>query len=226
MIVLRNLTKIYSYNRIRKAVLRDINVTFPSGKAIGLLGRNGAGKTTLMKVIAGLSLPTWGEVLTDGDISFPIGIAGSVHPNLTGAQNVRFVARLYGADTDALQEFVQDFAELGHHFYAPVRSYSSGMRSRLSFGINMGLTFDTYLVDEATAAGDASFVEKSRALFAERMRHAGAIFVSHSTTQIRAFCESGAVLERGRLTYFDDLDEAIWTHERNLGIQRKPVTVP
>lgn len=209
MIVLRNLTKTFSMNGHRKTVADNLNAVFPSGVAVGLLGRNGAGKSTLLKLIAGTSSPTWGEVLSTGSISFPVGLASSLHNDLTGAQNTRFVARIYGADTESLMDWVEDFAELGQHFHLPVRSYSSGMKGRLSFGINMGLAFDTYLIDEVTAAGDAAFKKKSAEVFNARMENAGAIFVSHSMGQVRELCSAGAMLENGKLYYYEDVEEAI-----------------
>lgn len=216
MIVLRNLTKVFSMHGRRKVVANNINMTFPSGVSVGVLGRNGAGKSTLLRMVAGLSSPTSGEILTDGSISFPVGMASSTHPDLTGAQNTRFVARLYGADTEALLDFVEDFSELGSHFHLPVRSYSSGMKGRLSFGINMGLKFDTYLVDEVTATGDASFREKSSKIFRDRTRDAGALFISHSVGHLREMCDAGAVLEGGELTYYEDVEEAIDHHRHNM----------
>ncbi len=185
MIVLRNLTKAYRLNGHRKIVAHQINAVFPSRISVGLLGRNGAGKSTLLKMLAGTADPTSGEILTDGQISFPVGFAGSFHPDMTGAQNTRFVARIYGANTDALMGYVDDFAELGHHFHLPLRSYSSGMRSRLAFGVSMGLSFDTYLIDEITAVGDAAFKRKSKQVFLDRMSRAGAIFASHSNGLLR-----------------------------------------
>lgn len=217
MIVLRDLTKVYRLNGRRKVVLQGANAVFPGGVSVGLLGRNGAGKSTLLNMIAGIVAPTSGQILTDGEISYPVGLASAMHPDLTGAQNTRFVARIYGVDTEALIAFVQDFAELGDHFHLPVRSYSSGMKGRLSFGMNMGLEFDTYLIDEVTATGDAAFRDKSQAVFSERMGRAGAVFVSHSTGHLREMCQAGAVLENGRLEYFDDIDAAIARHEENLG---------
>ncbi len=209
MIVLQNLTKTFVMRGQRKTVLNNVNAIFPSKVSVGLLGRNGAGKSTLLQMIAGTTNPTSGQVLTDGRISFPVGFSGSFHPDLTGAQNTRFVARVYGVDTDALSAYVQDFAELGGHYYLPIRSYSSGMRSRLAFGVSMGLQFDTYLIDEVTAVGDASFKNKSEAVFLDRMQRSGAVFVSHSTGMLRQMCTAGAVLENGTLSYFDDIEEAI-----------------
>jgi ABC-type polysaccharide/polyol phosphate transport system ATPase subunit len=215
MIVLENLTKSFYMHGVRTTVADDVSVVFPTGKSVGLMGRNGAGKSTLLKILAGTTNPTSGRVLSDGSVSFPVGLASSMHPNLTGAQNVRFVARIYGVDTDALTKFVRDFADIGNHFFLPVRSYSSGMRGRITFGINMGLKFDTYLIDEVTAVGDAQFAEKSREVFLDRLNNAGAVFVSHSMTILRRMCTAGAVLEKGKLLYFEDLEEAIEVHERN-----------
>lgn len=216
MIVLRNLTKTFSHKGQKKVVADNLNALFPSKISVGLLGRNGAGKSTLLKIIAGTSGPTSGEILSDGTISFPIGFSGSFHPDMTGAQNTRFIARIYGIDADFLAAYVADFAELGQHFYQPFRSYSSGMKSRLSFGVSMGLSFDTYLVDEITAVGDASFKAKSRAVFLDRMQKSGALFVSHSTGMLREMCTAGAVLEGGHLTYFADIDDAIALHKENM----------
>lgn len=216
MIVLENLTKIYWLQGNRKVVLEEANAVFPSRTSIGLLGRNGAGKSTLLRLIGGTILPTSGQILSDGRISFPVGFAGSFHPDMTAAQNVRFVARIYGVDTDALIDFVEDFAELGKHFNLPIRSYSSGMRSRLTFGLSMGLKFDTYLIDEVMSVGDAAFRSKAEAVFAERLRNAGSVFVSHSMDAMRLMCKSGAVLEGGKLTFFPEINEAIEVHEFNM----------
>lgn len=216
MIVLENVSKIFYSRHVKNVVFQDLNAVFPSRTSVALLGRNGAGKSTLLQVISGALIPNSGRVLSDGNISFPIGLANSMHPHMSGAQNTKFIARIYGADTDALKNFVEDFAELGEKFYLPVKTYSSGMRARLLFGINMGLKFDTYLVDEVSAVGDAAFREKSEFLFKERMKHSGAVFISHSMALVRRMCTAGAVLEKGRITYYDDLEEAIRAHHNNI----------
>lgn len=216
MIVLENLTKSFFMNGVRKTVFSNVNAVFPTGVSVGLLGRNGAGKSTLLNMIAGTSSPTSGHILTDGRISFPVGFAGSFHPDMTGAQNIRFVARIYNVDTEELMEYVRDFAELGGHFHLPLRSYSSGMKSRLSFGVSMGLHFDTYLIDEITAVGDAAFKRKAEAVFLDRMSRSAAIFVSHSVGTVRDMCTAGVVIEKGQLTYFDDVNEAIDRHVFNM----------
>lgn len=216
MIHLDRLTKTFHMGRDRKVVLQNTTLTFPSRTSIALLGRNGAGKSTLLRMIAGTIEPTSGQVLSSGTISYPVGFSGSFHRDLTGAQNAKFVARIYGVDTHALLDYVADFAELGPHFHQPIHTYSSGMRSRLAFGISMGIPFDTYLVDEVTSVGDANFRSKSQKVFVERMKQSGMLFVSHSPGQAREICQAGAVLERGKLTYYDAVDDALAHHARNM----------
>jgi len=216
MIEFRNLRKEFVLNGHRKVVIDDLNITLPTTISVALLGRNGAGKSTLLQLISGAMEPTSGEIISSGTISWPVGFAGSFHPDLTGYQNTKFIARVYGVDTQELASFVEEFAELGPNFYLPIRSYSSGMRSRLSFGVSMGIEFDTYLVDEVTSVGDASFREKSQILFNDRMKTSGAFMVTHNMEQVRAMCDVGVVLEHGRATYYEDLEEAITHHIRNM----------
>ncbi|UXU75121.1 MULTISPECIES: ABC transporter ATP-binding protein [unclassified Paracoccus (in: a-proteobacteria)] len=218
MIRLQNLTKIYRLKGRTTVVADNINAVFPTGASVGLLGRNGAGKSSLLRMIAGTMSPSSGRVISDGTISWPVGFAGSFHGDLTGAQNVRFVARIYGVDTDELVAYVEDFAELGKHYHQPFSSYSSGMRSRLAMGTSMGIHFDTYLVDEVTSVGDADFRAKSQRVFADRMSRSSAVVVSHSMPMIRQMCTMGAVLDQGRLTVFDNIEDAIAMHEAILRV--------
>ena len=216
MIRLDGLTKTFALRGQRRTVINRVTLDLPPGRAVALLGRNGAGKSTLLRLIAGTMRPSAGRVHLTGSVSWPVGYAGSFHGDLTGAQNARFIARIYGVDSDELVDFAQQFADLGPPFHLPFRSYSAGMKARLAFGVSMGIAFDTYLVDEVTAVGDAAFRAKSAALFRERMAHAGAVVVSHAMGQIRELCDAACVLEGGQLHYFDDLEEAIRCHERML----------
>ena len=216
MIRFENLTNSFWIRGERKIVIDNLNLTLPTGRSLALLGRNGAGKSTLLEVISGIQRADHGQVVSDGSMSWPVGLGGAFHRDLSGAENVRFVARIYGVDTDDLVTFVENFAELGPLYYSPMRTYSQGMRSRLTFGASMGIKFDTYLVDEVTAVGDKAVRDKSRALFADRMRHSSAIMVNHSMAQVRKFCNAGVVLEHGKMLYFEDLEEAIALHEAQL----------
>ncbi|MCR9067931.1 MAG: ABC transporter ATP-binding protein [Rhodobacteraceae bacterium] len=216
MVIFENLTKSYATHAGRKLVIDNLSCRLQTGKSLALLGRNGAGKSTLMQIIAGNIRPDCGRVLIEGSVSWPIGFAGAIHANLSGAQNTRFLARVYGVDTGELSDFVQGFAELGAHFHMPVRTYSSGMRSRLTFGISMGIAFDIYLIDEVTGAGDAAFREKSQEIFRDRIRNASAIMVNHNMPELREYCDAAILLENGKLSYFDDLEEAIAQHRANM----------
>ncbi len=217
---LENVTKTFRIKGRALPVLRDVTLTLPPRTGIALLGRNGAGKSTLLGLIAGTLAPDSGRVVTNGSVSWPVGFRGSFHRDLSGAQNTRFVARVYGVDTDALSDFVEDFAELGEHYHLPLRSYSSGMRARLSFGVSMGIAFDTYLIDEVTSVGDAAFKAKSREMLMDRLQDSGAVMVSHSMGKLREICTMGAVLEKGRLWWYADIDEAIAHHHANIGAGR------
>ncbi|SMX46415.1 ABC transporter ATP-binding protein [Actibacterium lipolyticum] len=222
MIQLCGVRKTYALRGKRKVVADGISATFPTGASVALLGRNGAGKSSLLRMIAGTMKPDKGRVTSTGSVSWPVGFSGSFHNELTGAQNTRFIARVYGTDTDALCEWVADFAELGDHFNLPVRTYSSGMRSRLAFGISMGVPFDTYLVDEVTSVGDATFKQKSEAVFAERLKTSGAIIVTHALGMVQRLCQHGAVLDEGKLTYYTNVNDAIRHHQAVVQPRQKP----
>lgn len=216
MIRLKNATKFVKAGSTRKYIISDVSLDIPRGRSIGLLGRNGAGKSTLLQLIAGTLRLDSGKIIRKAQVSWPLGFAGSFQPSMTGEQNVRFVARIYGVDTQKLIDYVAEFSELGHFFRMPVGTYSSGMKARLAFGVSMGIEFDYYLVDEITAVGDANFKRKSQLVFKEKLANSDVIMVSHSTGTIRDYCQTGIVLENGQLTYFEDVNDAIKQHDLNM----------
>lgn len=208
MIELDNVTKAYATQSGSNVVLDAVTFAFPPRTNLGVLGKNGAGKSTLLRLIAGTELPDSGDVLRRGSVSWPIGFSGGFNGSLSGEENCRFVARIYGADVDEVVGFTMDFAELGEYFHMPVKTYSSGMRARLAFGLSMAIEFDAYLVDEVTAVGDARFQQKCRDAFKERSDRSSVIIVSHQLTTIKDYCDHCAVLNRGRLHYFTSIEEA------------------
>src|ERR1700722_20531764 len=153
MIRLENVTKAYVTDGHRKVVLDNASVQIDTSLAYGIFGPNGAGKSTTLRLIAGTELPNSGRIRKDVRTSWPLGFAGGFHPQMTGRENITFVARIYGADVRHVIEFVEYFADLGHHLDLPVRTYSPGMQARLSFGLSMAIEFDCYLVDEIIAVG-------------------------------------------------------------------------
>ena len=210
MIRFRNVSKAFRLkDGTRKHITRDLTLNLPADRRVGLIGRNGAGKSTLLKMIGGTIRPDGGRIEAGGRVSWPMGFSGGFHPALTGRQNARFVARIYGADTDALIDYVEDFAELGEFLDAPFEKYSSGMKARLAFGVSMAAEFDCYLVDEITAVGDALFRKKCREVFTEKLSSAQVIMVSHSDHTLREYCDAALLLENGEARYFDRLDDGL-----------------
>ncbi|MCC6007899.1 MAG: ATP-binding cassette domain-containing protein [Rhodobacteraceae bacterium] len=192
-----------------RLVLDRASLSVPPGVVVGVLGANGAGKSSLLRLAAGTLAPSAGRVVRRGTFSWPVGQAGALHPDMTGAQNLRFVARLHGVCPRALEDAVEAVARLGPEMRRPVRQYSAGMRARLSFAAALSLSFDTYLVDEVTAVGDAAFRAESRALLRARLAGAGALVVSHSTSLLAGLCRAGIVLRGGGLHWHDDIGAAI-----------------
>jgi capsular polysaccharide transport system ATP-binding protein len=178
------------------------------------MGVNGAGKSTTMRLIAGAELPNSGRVRRKARISWPLGFAGGFHPQMTGRENVKFVARIYGADVRRTMDFVEDFSEIGDYIDVPVKTYSSGMMARLSFGLSMAIDFECYLVDEITAVGDARFQARCQEAFAERRKRANIIMVSHSMETIREYCDRGGVIVDGQVIMFGNVDLAIEAYNR------------
>jgi capsular polysaccharide transport system ATP-binding protein len=200
--------KSYPMRGGRKEILRGANGFLARGERVGILGRNGSGKSTLVRLLGGVEAPTRGRIRRNMSISWPIGMAAGFQHMLTGADNARFIARIYGRAVQPTVDFVEDFAELGEYMRMPMMTYSSGMRSRLALAVSLAIDFDCYLVDEALATGDTRF---GRA-FAERIERSGLILVSHSPALVRRLCTRAAVLDQGRLTFYEDLDEALATY--------------
>lgn len=192
----------------RRVVLKDFSATLPY-RNIGVLGRNGAGKSTLLRLISGLIDPDRGQITRSVSVSWPIGLSGSFHGMLTGIENIRFVARVYGADEQAVIDYVTKFAELGPFLYEPVRTYSSGMNARIGFGLSMALRFDLYLVDEILSVGDASFRAKSRKAFDDLLSRSRIVLVSHSMPSLREYCDCGILVADGQVRFYDNIEEAI-----------------
>lgn len=212
MIELRNITKSYKTPQGRVFIFRDLSFTIPDDKSVALIGRNGAGKSTLLRLIAGLDTPDKGTIITPNSISWPVGLSGGFQGSLTGKENVKFVARVYGAEGEKLKEvvnYVRDFAEIGEYFDRPVNTYSSGMRSRVAFGLSLAFDFDYYLIDEAMSVGDAHFKRKATKAFKDRISTSKVIMVTHGMEQVRNMCDYVLLLDKGQVTAYEDVEEGI-----------------
>jgi capsular polysaccharide transport system ATP-binding protein len=209
-----DVTKVYRTDGHRRTILERVSFTLKPGVSYGILGINGAGKSTTMRLIGGVEAPTKGEIHRGLRVSWPLGFAGGFHPQMTGRDNVIFVARIYGEDPRRVLDFVEDFAELGSYLDVPIRTYSSGMGARLAFGMSMAIPFDCYLIDEVTSVGDARFQKRCNEVFSSRRKHADVIMVSHSMEVIREWCQQGIVLLNGRAIVYEDVNDAIELYRR------------
>lgn len=214
MIQLDRVFKFYRTEGHIKIVLDHASTVFQTGRSYALLGVNGAGKSTTLRLIAGTELPNSGRVRRSIRVSWPLGFAAGFHHLMTGRDNVKFVARVYGADVRKVLNFVEDFSELGDYMDVPVKTYSSGMMARLAFGLSMAIEFDCYLIDEITAVGDARFQMRCKDAFDKRRENADLIVVSHSMGTIKEYCDCGAVLVDGQLLMFELVDKAIEVYNR------------
>ncbi|GEP02348.1 ABC transporter ATP-binding protein [Methylobacterium oxalidis] len=214
MIRFDNVTKIYRTDGHRRTILERVSFTLKPGISYGILGINGAGKSTTMRLIGGTEEPTSGRINRGLRVSWPLGFGGGFHPQMTGRDNVIFVARIYGEDPKRVLDFVEDFSELGSYLDVPIRTYSSGMGARLAFGMSMAIPFDCYLIDEVTSVGDARFQKRCEAVFSERRKNADVIMVSHSMDVIRSWCTQGLVLLNGRAIIYEDVNDAIELYHR------------
>lgn len=209
MIRVENVTKIYPVRDGSRIVLDNINFSLNKGEKIGILGRNGAGKSTLIRLLGGVELPTSGEIIRDMTLSWPLAFGGAFQGSLTGVDNIRFICRIYGVEYDRVYDFVESFAELGKYLQEPVKVYSSGMRARLAFALSLAIDFDCYLIDEVLSVGDANFHKKSHEELFVKRADKSMIIVSHELHNIKEFCSKAALLNKGKLQVYEDLDEAM-----------------
>lgn len=212
MIELINVTKSYPVKEGLRYVLRDVSVTIPSRTNIAVLGPNGSGKSTFLRLIGGAEPADSGTIVTDQEISWPLGLASGFQGSLTGRQNVNFVCQINGLNTDETRYVIRQvraFAEIGEYFEMPVKTYSSGMRARLSFGLSMAFEFDVYLIDELTSVGDMIFREKANAAFEKIRKRASLIYVSHNLKTLKESCQSALFLREGRAEFFPNIDDGL-----------------
>ncbi len=208
MIHIDHITKRYSTRHGDVTVLDDVNLIVKPGEKVGILGRNGAGKSTMIRLISGAEGPSSGHIRRDMSVSWPLAFGGAFQGTLTGLDNLRFICRVYGTSADDKVEFVQEFSELGRYLREPVKTYSAGMRARLAFAISMVVEFDCFLIDEIVAVGDSRFHEKCRVELFEKRSDRAMIIVSHDPSYIKAHCQHAAVLVKGKLSAFNEVDEA------------------
>jgi len=198
-------------------ILNGISLNIPSKLNVGIIGKNGAGKSTLLRLIGGVDHPTKGSIERKTRVSWPMGLGSGLQPSLTGRQNAKFICRIYGHEADLVDKitYIQDFAEIGSAFDEPIRTYSTGMRSRLQFALSLAVDFDVYISDEVTAAGDASFRKKAADAFRNLIGKSSLIMAAHGESTLKEFCKSGIWLHEGQAHWFDDINDALREYKKN-----------
>lgn len=213
MLQLVNVTKSYPAKGRPRAVLNGVDLTILEAQKWGILGRNGSGKSTLVRLLAGAEDPTSGHVHRLMSVSWPLAFGGGFQGGLTGFDNAKFVARIYGAPIEEVVAYVQEFAQIGRAFYEPVMTYSSGMRARLAFGLSLAIDFDALLIDEITAVGDHRFREKCQSELYEKRANKTWVLVSHDAHYVREHCSHACVIHQGKVIPTQTVDEAIAIYE-------------
>lgn len=191
--------------------LKDISFKVEKGDRVGVMGFNGAGKSTLLKTIAGVLKPTMGSVKVSGVIAPMLELGAGFDMNYTGAENIY----LYGATMGFSRKFIEEkydeiveFSELGEFIDAPLKSYSSGMKSRLGFAIATAVKPDVLILDEVLSVGDAAFKDKSEQRILDMMEDGVTVlFVSHSTERVKKICNKAIILTKGQLVASGEVNE-------------------
>ena len=229
MIKLENVTKFFKTKEGKKYILRNVSLTIPENTNVGILGINGVGKSTFLRMLGGIDFPNSGKIISNKSFSWPMGLAGGFQGSMTGKQNVKFVARIFGKsekEINKIVEFVRDFSELGDYFDMPIKTYSSGMKSRLSFSLSLAFDFDYLLIDETLSVGDTRFKEKSKEALMKKIEKSNVLMVSHSMVDLKKICDVGIVLHNGNLEFYDNIQDAIKRYEEiNLlyGLKEKEI---
>ena len=201
-----------------KKAVDNVSFTVKRGESVALFGRNGAGKSTILKIVTGVTFPTEGEVKVNGRVSALLELTAGFDKELTGRENIYLKGRLMGLKDEAIKELEQtiiDFAELGEYIDQPVRTYSSGMRARLGFAININIEPEILIIDEALSVGDAKFKKKCIKRVNEVMEteNITLLFVTHATGVAQEFCKRGILMKNGKLIYDSDIESAVKKYE-------------
>jgi capsular polysaccharide transport system ATP-binding protein len=215
MIELHSVDKYFETNAGRHYILRDVTLTLPD-KNIGILGRNGAGKSTLMRMLGRIEFPNRGRIESNNTFSWPLGLQGGFVGNMTGRANCKFVCNLYGLDKEKTREvieYVREFSELDDYFDMPIKTYSSGMKGRLGFGLSLAFDFDYMIIDETLSVGDKRFRKKAKDALMKKIENCNVLLVSHDMKTLREMCDVGLLVHEGELHYYEDINEAIGRYD-------------
>lgn len=206
--------------------LNDVSLTIKKGETVGIIGKNGAGKSTILKIITGVLTPTSGSVQVNGRIASLLELGAGFNPEMTGIENIYMNGTIMGYSKeemdDRLQEII-DFADIGEFIHQPVKMYSSGMFARLAFAVNVNVTPDILIVDEALSVGDVFFQNKCfKRMDALKKSGVTVLFVSHDMGSIRQLCDKCLWLENGGMRQYGSVEEVAAAYfNEQLSLQNK-----
>ena len=209
----------YRKEDVQPSGVRNISLDVKKGEVLGIIGRNGSGKSTLLKMMAGVFPPDSGIISSRGSVSLLAGVGVGFHKELTGRENAYLYGALMGrtqTQIDELIDEIRSFAELEHHFDRPIRTYSSGMKSRLGISVATAFKPDLLLIDEVLGVGDASFRKKSEERVKEMIAESGTVvMVSHSLGMLKKMCTRIALIDNGAVVFIGDVDDAIKRYSKD-----------
>jgi capsular polysaccharide transport system ATP-binding protein len=215
MISFQQVTKKFAEKGSRNlTVLDNIDVTFPNGVNVGILGGSRSGKTTLINLASGSDIPVSGKVVRGGRISWPFGIRANVSSKLTGRQNLRFLTDIYGRDYKEALEFTKEFSELGRVLDQPLKRFGNEQRSRFVATVFFAMDFEHFLVDETFEGGDRHFKKKCGDFAESRLGKATMLILEEQPNLIERFCQVGGILHKGKLTFCDSVQDAIKSYKK------------
>ena len=197
-----------------KKAVNNVSFKIKKGEAVALFGKNGAGKSTILKMITGVCFPTEGKITVNGRVSALLELTSGFDPEFTGRENIYLKGQLLGIKDTEIKELEQeiiDFAGISEYIDQPVRTYSSGMKARLGFSINVNIRPEILIVDEALSVGDEEFKNKCITKVKEIISKEDVtlLFVTHATGVAKEFCNRGIFMKDGKLMFDGDIDEAI-----------------
>ena len=205
---------------LKKAV-DDVSFKIKRGESVALFGKNGAGKSTILKMITEVAFPTSGDIIIDGRVSALLELTSGFDPEFTGRENIYLKGQLLGLDNEEikrLEPIIVDFAELGDYIDQPVRTYSSGMKARLGFSANVNIEPEILIVDEALSVGDEEFRRKCIKKINELISNENVtlLYVTHATNSAKDFCKRGMVMQKGKLIYDGNIEEAMKIYNNSI----------
>ena len=197
-----------------KKAVNNVSFNIKRGEAVAIFGKNGAGKSTILKMITGVTFPTMGQINVNGRVSALLELTSGFDPEFTGRENIYLKGRILGLKENEIKKLeprIVEFAELEEYIDQPVRTYSSGMKARLGFSVNVNIEPEIIIVDEALSVGDEEFKKKCIKKINEIIKkdNVTLLFVTHSTDVAKDFCKRGIVMKKGKIICDTDIDKAI-----------------